>query len=310
MSKLSLVRCILTLLSIAFTLPALAITPGEEPQRFKFTTLQDFMVIVPVSINGTGPFRFLFDTGTSRTMVDRQIANRLSLPGVGQSIAVGIEDTASISLVHADFVSMAGFTVPGLTLTVLPKNAGLPEKVSGILGEDFLEQFDLLIDYRHHLIELQSGGGPLGDALAGERLPVRLEGMMEDGPVIGRLILSAHARELGRKDVSLLLDSGVSSLVVFGGPQSLGAGAVQQNLDITGSLPPSTGVSAYAATIEQLWLGNKMVRNVTALAPPAKRGMDTDGILPTSVFGSIFISHSHRFVILDPTAKAMARQEK
>jgi hypothetical protein len=205
---------------------------------------------------------------------------------------------------------MGGSTVPGLTLSVLPKNAGLPEEVRGILGEDFLERFDLLLDYRHHVIELQSGDGPLTEALGGERIPIRLEGMMEGGPVIGRLILSAHALELDRRDVSLLLDSGVNSLVMFGGPQSLGAGAIQQNLDIAGSVQSSNGVSVYSTTIKQLWLGNKIVRHVTAFAPPAKPGMDTDGLMPTSVFGSIFISHSQKFVILDPTRKAMARQEK
>ena len=301
MPQFSLNNYLTALFSVAFTLSAAAIPPVETSSTVNFTTSQDFMVIVPVSINGAGPFHFLLDTGTSRTMVDRKIAEQLSLPRVDQSMAIGAQGTVSVLHVHADSVSMGGFTIPGLTITVMPKNAGLPEKVRGILGEDFLERFDLLLDYRHHVIELQSGDGPLTESVVGERLPIRLQGMMEDGPVVGRLIVFAHALELGRANVSLQLDSGVNSLVMFGGPQSLGAGAMQQNLDIAGSVQSSSGVSGYSTMIQQLWLGSKVVRNITAFAPPARPGMDTDGLMPTSAFNSIFISHSQKFVILDPT---------
>ena len=304
MPQFSLNHYFTALFSVAFTLSAAATPPVETSSSVNFTTSHDFMVIVPVSINGAGPFPFLLDTGTSRTMVDRKLAEQLSLLRVEQSIAVGTQGTVSVLHVHADSVSMGGFTIPGLTVTVMPKNAGLPEKVRGILGEDFLERFDLLLDYRHHVIELQLGDGPLTESVVGERLPIRLQGMMEDGPVVGRLIVFAHALELGRTNVSLQLDSGVNSLVMFGGPQSLGAGAIQQNLDIAGSVQSSNRVSVYSTMIQQLWVGSKVVRNITAFAPPARPGMDTDGLMPTSAFSSIFISHSQKFVILDPTRHA------
>lgn len=310
MPQFSLNTCFTALLSLALTLSAAAATPGETTSKVNFTTLHDFMVIVPVTINGAGPFSFLLDTGTSRTMIDGKVAAQLSLPPVAQSIAIGVQGTTSVSLVQAASVSMGGLTVSTLTMTVLPKGAGLPEKVSGILGEDFLERFDLLLDYRHHVIELQSGDGPLVNTLGGERIPIRLEGMMEGSPVIGRLILSVHAKELGSRDVSLLLDSGANSLILFGGPQTLGAEAMQQNLAIATSVKSSTGVSVYSTTIQQLWLGKTLLRNVTAFAPPARSGMDTDGLMPTSAFSSIFISHSHKFVILDPSTKAVAQLEK
>lgn len=127
MPQFSLNKYFTALFSVAFTLSAVAAPPIETSSRVNFTTLHHFMVIVPVSINGAGPFHFLLDTGTSRTMVDRKIADQLSLPRVGQSIAVGIQGTASVSHVHTDSVAMGGFTIPGLTLTVLPKNASLPK---------------------------------------------------------------------------------------------------------------------------------------------------------------------------------------
>jgi predicted aspartyl protease len=295
------------LLSVAIALSANAAPPGETTVSVKFRTIQDFLVIVPIAINGAGPFNFLLDTGASRSVVDRKIADQLSLPCVAQSIAVGAEGTTSVSLVHVNSVSMGGSTVPGLTLTLLPQSASLPEKVSGVLGEDFLERFDLLLDYRHHVIELQSGDGPLAEALAGERLPIRLQGRTEAGPEFGRLILSAHAPELGRGEVSLLLDSGVNFLVLFGGRQSLGAGAIQQKLDIASPVQSSSGVPVFSRTINELRLGNKIVRNLTAFALPARPGMDTDGFMPTSAFGSIFISHSQKFVVLDPTTPTARR---
>ena len=95
MPQFSLNHYFTALFSVAFTLSAAAAPPVGISSSVNFTTSDDFMVIVPVSINGAGPFHFVLNTGTSRTMVDRKIAEQLSLPRVEQSIAVGAQGTVS-----------------------------------------------------------------------------------------------------------------------------------------------------------------------------------------------------------------------
>jgi predicted aspartyl protease len=307
MSQLSGSKWLLVVIGLVMTLGAGAATPAAAGITtvlpVSFTTINEYMVVVPVLVNGSGPYRFLLDTGTSRSVVDRQMADQLALPRIGQGSAVCVEENVAVTLVRSESVSMGAATVRNLSLTVLPKGAGLPAEVRGILGEDFLENFDVLIDNRHHRIELQAGPGTLADGLAGERLPVRLDGVMDGSPTVGRLIVTGRAPELSGKDITLLLDSGVSSLVMFGGPGSLGVGATPQNYTIASTTKSSIALGVSTKTVRQLRMGAKVVSNVVAVAPPARPGTDTDGLLPTALFQSIFISHSQRFVIFDPSTK-------
>ncbi len=307
MPQLSGSKWLIVVICFAVTLGTGAAAPSDAGVTailpVSFTTINEYMVVLPVEVNGSGPYCFLLDTGTSRSVIDRPMAEQLALPQVGQGRAVGVEESVAVTLVRSESVSTGPATVRNLSLTVLPKGAGLPAEVRGILGEDFLENFDVLIDNRHHRIELQAGPGTLADGLAGERLPVRLEGVMDGAPTVGRLIVTGHALELSSKDITLLLDSGVSSLVMFGGPGSLGVGATQQNYMMASTTKSSIALAVSTKTVRQLRMGSTVVPNVVAVAPPERPGTDTDGLLPTALFQSIFISHSQKFVIFDPSAR-------
>ncbi|MEJ2507011.1 MAG: aspartyl protease family protein, partial [Ignavibacteriaceae bacterium] len=40
--------------------------------------------ILELMINGTGPYRFIFDTGSSTNVIDQEIADKLSLEVIGE----------------------------------------------------------------------------------------------------------------------------------------------------------------------------------------------------------------------------------
>jgi len=86
--------------------------------------------------------------------------------------------------VHANSLSIAGDTVASkdLFLFTYTKLHGLPPKVRGVLGEDYLRNFDVLIDYRHQVIQLESGLGSMAKTLKGEHLPVQLSGTVRGEP--------------------------------------------------------------------------------------------------------------------------------
>ncbi len=54
-------------------------------------------------------------------------------------------------------------------------------------------------------------------------------------------------------------------------------------------------------TIRSLDLGRSEVDDLTVIALAGHPDSDTDGLIPTSLFHSIFISHQGRFVILNPS---------
>lgn len=296
--------CIFALLPFAFALSAIA-SPEDNIVKVRFSTDDRSMIDVPVSINGAGPFNFLLDTGDTTTIIDRKLADQLSLPIIGQKEVTGIESRLHVSIAHSTSITIAGRTVHNLNVDVLPKSQALPSDVRGVLGEDFLGFFDLLIDNRHHILQMQLGPGPMSDMFDGEHLPVSLKGVVDGELINHRLILTGYSVGLTNPDLSLQLDSGANSLYIFGGPENLGVGATPQRSVATTISNSQYQFLGYKKKVLQLNLGQKKLVNVMALSLPRIPGLDTDGLMPTSAFHSIFISHSQKFVILDPLLKPM-----
>src|SRR6266511_1590328 len=78
--------CVLTFaMSSACTIPAskdfgvpVSTTPGEV--TFELAAPNDAAIIVPVKINGHGPFKFVLDTGATFTCIDQKLVDELELP--------------------------------------------------------------------------------------------------------------------------------------------------------------------------------------------------------------------------------------
>ena len=169
------------LLSFAIFIPAMAQAPEQTAPATNIVTakikLDDLsMIIVPVSINGSGPYDFLLDTGCAKTIVDQKLADQLGLPRAGEKTVVGILASTRMSVVHVNSLSVAGASVPGGDIFSSDHPATVTSNVRGVLGEDFLRNFDLLIDYRHQTIRIESPLGSMAQTALGEHLPLQLTG--------------------------------------------------------------------------------------------------------------------------------------
>ena len=297
LSRLS--RIPLLLICVA-TLPAIA-APATTEVTVRIKIANDYLIVVPVSINGLGPYDFVLDTGTNNTMLDQKLADELTLPHGKATTIIGANGSRSLIAVYAESLSIAGATVDGKELflfaSAIPQ--GLPSKVRGVLGEDFLQHFDLLIDYPHKLIQLESGLSSMAETLRGEHLPVRLSGTVRGEPTLRRLILSALSQQLGENPLSLVLDSGANSLTLF--REDLGVGSTRQSFLESSSVKSSSISTRETRTIRSLYLGKSQVDDLTVIALAGHPDSDTDGLIPTSLFHSIFISHQGKFVILNPS---------
>jgi hypothetical protein len=263
------------------------------------------MIIVPVSINGFGPYDFLLDTGCATTMVNQKLADELGLPRVGgEKTVVGVLSPSRMPIVHVNSLSVAGATVSGGEVFSTDHPATVAGKVRGVLGEDFLRNFDLLIDYRHQAIRLESPHGSMAETATGEHLPIQLTGTLQGKPTFNRLIVLGRIHELGGKLMSLLLDSGSNGLILFQG--NLLAGSHEESVR-AGNSSKWVSSSATARTVQSLDLGRLSVPDLTVVALSRRAQTDTDGLLPTSLFHSVFISHHDRFVILNPAFPKTSR---
>lgn len=293
----------LVLLSCLACSVAIASVAGQKGPTHQIVTAairldERSMIIVPVSINGSGPFDFMLDTGCAKTIVDRKLAGELGLARVDEKTVVGVIGSAKMPVVHVDSLSVAGATVLDGDVFVTDRAGTVTSRVRGVLGEDFLRNFDLLIDYRHQLIRLESAPGSLATIATGEHLPVRLTATYDGKPTRNRLIVSGRIAELGDAAMSLLLDSGTNQLTLF--KDHLGPGESQTVPIWTASFSQWGTSEAAARRIRSLRLGSKSVSDLIVIALSRRAEFDSDGLIPTSLFHSIFISHAGGFVILDP----------
>jgi hypothetical protein len=187
----------------------------------------------------------------------------------------------------------------GLKVVSIKHYANILPNIRDSLGEDFLQNLDLLIDNRRHLIQFESGPGPLEEMLTGEHIPVSLNGSYEQELTRNRLVVVADIP--GNKNMKLQLDSGTASILLFSTLNNASLVSEERTVNFEGGTFGSSFV-ANVRTVTSLHLGHKTISSLTVLVatrniPPR----DIDGLLPTSLFRSIFISHSGKFVILDPS---------
>jgi len=107
-------------------------------------------IVVSVSVDGTGPFRFLLDTGSSRSIVADSLAHDLRAPVVAKSEVVTTTGSDMRLVVRLASVALAGARVAGVLAPVLPdaQLAAAGPDVRGVLGQDFLSAFNYTLDYR------------------------------------------------------------------------------------------------------------------------------------------------------------------
>lgn len=109
-------------------------------------------LVVPVRINGGGPWDFVLDTGATFTCVDQALADSLQLPesqgrlGVGTGVTGG---PGSMRLVEIDSLSVGDARAEALTGCAIDlsqfRSMGLEAR--GLLGLNFLTSFRVTLDF-------------------------------------------------------------------------------------------------------------------------------------------------------------------
>jgi Aspartyl protease len=101
------------------------------------------LVLVPITIDGSGPYDFALDTGAGITLIDTELADSLQLPVTGDSAQVaGVGGTQDVSPVHiaswsAGKIGLPDATVGKTGLASFKHNSD----VRGLLGSDILSRF-------------------------------------------------------------------------------------------------------------------------------------------------------------------------
>jgi predicted aspartyl protease len=279
---------------VALSADAGAMPLGSEVRRIPARLAAHRLLVVPVTVNGTGPYPFLLDTGATSSVVDERLARDLGLAPAGR----GLQETAtaggSVDLVLAALalgrVERRGEVIRASLAAV----RAVDPAVRGIVGQDLLRLGNWWLDYRGgSLLEDPDGLLALGDL--GERLSVHWLG---ERPAIDTLLPD-------RRSLRLVLDSAASSAVMFGGSHPVSAGhddAEMTTLD--------DRVTVRLGAVGPLRAGRADVPRFSAALLGDSEGRREDGLLPTALFEGVYFDNRAGAVVLNPRRSALPGRER
>jgi predicted aspartyl protease len=145
-------------LLLAVAAPAQAsVLGGEQAYHIAYSD----RLVTDVFVNGQGPFTFLIDTASSRTIVFEHVRKQLGMnySSPDPITIYGINDAVSARAAQPDSLHVAGITVKGLTMGVLPDTLQRDDP-DGVLGMDVLAHYFVVLDRKAMQLRLLDRDSP------------------------------------------------------------------------------------------------------------------------------------------------------
>ena len=155
-TKILLIAALLPAVAIASvqpTAPAAPHAPGllsSAPTRIN----RDGQIVVPVLIDGKGPFQFLVDTGATGSMISPRVVKALGLtPGQGMVERVeGVTGTQPLPWVLIRRLRVGRIVKSDLRMPICP--SPILTRIDGILGMAGFGAVRIAVDFRHHRVSI------------------------------------------------------------------------------------------------------------------------------------------------------------
>jgi predicted aspartyl protease len=266
-------------------------TDQTRGKDVRFASSQHGEIVIPVFIGGAGPFRFLLDTGSSHTVISQSLATTLGVVAVAKAPIATSLGSILAPVVRLPDVAVGSARVESLLATSLPPSVAdmLGDGISGVLGQDFLSQFNYTLDYRTSRLSWDEDG----QIAKGERLVLE--------PSHGRFLVQLPQERRCECPVRLVPDSGANGVVLF-------AGTNADRLPVDAAAT-SMRVSTLAGdgTVRGVIVKELLVAPVTLRDLPAARVVlpggtieDGDGLLPLSLFDRVSFRPHAGYMVVQP----------
>jgi len=184
---------------------------GAEPVFATPTTLDRIgRILVPVTINGQGPFRMLVDTGANRTTITTEVATRLGLDFANAPTVVmnGVTGSAQVPVVEVERMRAGDLVLDGQQVPVVQPGI-VVGGADGILGIAGLRDKRLYVDFKRDIVTISRSHFARRDNL-------RIRADRVAGGLLGAYVRIGRVRAL--------------AVIDTGGEKTLGNRALQEAL--------------------------------------------------------------------------------
>lgn len=116
-------------------------------------------LVIPVHVNGAGPYQFVLDTGATVMCVDDDLATALALPDVAGVLgtAAGVGGEGRLRLVSVDSVRMGAVLAHEVEACVvdLQHLGAMSLDLDGLIGLNVLQEFRVTLDFERNVVTFE-----------------------------------------------------------------------------------------------------------------------------------------------------------
>ncbi|MBB5330589.1 hypothetical protein HDF14_004224 [Edaphobacter lichenicola] len=238
--------------------------------------------------------------------METSLAAELHLKAEGTTGSAGVATFSRSEFVHLGLLRAGDRSVTDSLAVIgdIDNLRAADPRIRGILGDNFLEHFDLLIDNRRKLLCLDDGDSlalSIKSAHIGLATPL---GLGDDLPFTRPLIIAVRSSGSETPLILLRLDSGSNAPVLYNAAAALHSGQRREHPDPVLTRVVYGGKQGFQILPEMaLRISPHVVAQVSFAVPlnSLGRGPSTreDGVLPTMVFERVFISAKGQYATLD-----------
>ncbi|HZS08134.1 MAG TPA: retropepsin-like aspartic protease [Blastocatellia bacterium] len=259
--------------------------------------IRGHLVVITVEVNGAGPFDFLLDTGTNTTVIHRELAQKLALRPIDRIVLVTAAGESVVPRSRLDRLSIGSATAANLEVLIsdLRELRAQHPGISGIVGQNFLAQFNYLLSYRDRRLEFETGR-EFDGRMRGARLPVECDE--------GRVLVTTRLTSRDERPLRLALDSAAPHLILFQPlPDNCAPGSDLRAHSKVGIATTAGSRTVSSASLNQFEIGEERFADLQVILIPeqaSRSGRIENGLLPTSLFHSLYVNHQQKYVIFNP----------
>jgi predicted aspartyl protease len=129
----------------------------SQAEDVRFRTEPYDRMTVSVTLSGTGPYRFLVDTGADRTAISRELAAKLRL---APAASAHLHDIAGVSTVETAIIPELQFSRKGVKIDRAPLLDSVNMGADGILGTDSLRKQRIEFDFVGNTMAIMPSAAP------------------------------------------------------------------------------------------------------------------------------------------------------
>lgn len=126
---------------------------GEEIAARKLRS----RMTVEVGVNGTGPYRFVVDSGADTSVISKRLAAALSLPAGRPALLNSMTDSTPVERVLVNSLQLGSSAFPDLEL---PRLEERDIGAAGMIGLDALLEQRLMLDFENRKISVDDASRP------------------------------------------------------------------------------------------------------------------------------------------------------